>query len=121
MYCLCTTLAQQTPSGPNVSRPKAAGPLGKRLLNVYSLCRSGNPPPAPQSGSEIRRSICSVNGALRGAIGVFDNRYLYNRPSSPNGTNNDPLTRSRDSRRPEVVGTPRRRLSPHPPGASPFG
>jgi hypothetical protein len=92
---------------------KAPGPLGKRLVNVYSLCRSGNPPPAPQSGSEIRRSICSANGALRGAIGVFDNRYVCN-PSNTNGTHNDPVPRSRDSCGPEVIDAPRRRLSRHP-------
>jgi hypothetical protein len=45
---------------------KQVGPLGKRLVNVYSHCRSGNPPPAPKSGSEIRRSICSANGAPSG-------------------------------------------------------
>jgi len=68
---------------------KATWPLGKRRLNVYSLCRSGNPPPAPQSGSEIRRSICSVNGAPRGAIGVFDNRYVC-KQSRTNATDNEP-------------------------------
>jgi hypothetical protein len=53
------------------SYAKRRGPLGKRPLNVYSHCRSGNPPPAPKSGSEIRRSICSADGAPRGAIGVL--------------------------------------------------
>jgi hypothetical protein len=56
-------------------------PLGNRLVNVYSHSRSGNPPPAPQSGSEIRRSVCSASGALRGAIGVF--RAIS--PFSPSG------------------------------------
>jgi hypothetical protein len=75
--------------GPEQRGPqsKVTWPLGKRRLNVYSLCRSGNPPPAPQSGSEIRRSICSANGALRGAIGVFESRYVCN-PTSTNGTGN---------------------------------
>ncbi len=54
---------------------KPRGPLGKRPLNVYSHCRSGNPPPAPKSGSEIRRSICSADGAPWGAIGVLGILY----------------------------------------------
>jgi hypothetical protein len=77
------------------AQSKVTWPLGKRRLNVYSLCRSGNPPPAPQSGSEIRRSICSAVGALRGAIGVFGNRYLCN-PTSTNGTGNDHTSRAFD-------------------------
>jgi len=77
-------------------RPQLKGTwlLGKRRVNVYSLCRSGNPPPAPQSGSEIRRSICSANGALRGAIGVFDNRYVKTRPAQmAEAMTNIPLVR----------------------------
>ena len=46
---------------------KSWRPLGKGSLNVYSHARSGNPPPAPKSGSEIRRSICSADGAPLGA------------------------------------------------------
>jgi hypothetical protein len=97
------------------AQSKVTWPLGKRRLNVYSLCRSGNPPPAPQSGSEIRRSICSADGALRGAIGVFGNQYLCNPTSTKwHGQMTAHPARSMAAA-PGVIDAPRRRLLTEPP------
>lgn len=68
------TNRQEAPKYGPWTGPRAATrrrPLGNDPANVYAFRWSGNPPPAPQSGPEIRRSVRSTDGALRGAISVF--------------------------------------------------
>lgn len=71
-----------TPLSGFIGCDQGLGPIGPKVRNVLPptwqdddsrvgfKTWSGNPPPAPQSGFEIRRSICSADGALEGAIGV---------------------------------------------------